>query len=67
MSVDGGNLQEITCEEDNEQLNGKWLTDTFAVAGGGECRFIRLVNISRNHHGDDFLSIWAWRPRRMNG
>jgi hypothetical protein len=37
-----------------------WLTGTFAVADGGECRFIRLVNIARNHLGNDCLFISAW-------
>jgi hypothetical protein len=45
---------------DNDRLNGKWFTATFAVAGGGECRFIRLVNIGRNHFGNDILCISAW-------
>jgi hypothetical protein len=30
------------------------------VAGGGECRFIRLVNVGKNHFGDDQLNISAW-------
>jgi hypothetical protein len=47
-------------QEDNEQLNGSWLTDTFAVANSGECRFIRLVNIGENHYGYDVLCISAW-------
>jgi hypothetical protein len=47
-------------EEDNDQLNGRLFTRTFPVAGGGECRFIRLVNIGRNHFGDDQLVISAW-------
>jgi hypothetical protein len=41
-SVDGENWREIACEEDNEQLNGSMFTDTFAVANGGECRFVRF-------------------------
>jgi hypothetical protein len=28
--------------------------------GGGECRFIRLVKIGRNHGGSDLLMIYAW-------
>jgi hypothetical protein len=38
-----------------------WLSGTFTVAGGGECRFIRLVNIGRNHFGTDVLCISAWK------
>jgi hypothetical protein len=59
-SVDGENWREVSREENNTQLNGKRFTGTFAVAGGGECRFIRLVNIGRNHCGDDTLCISGW-------
>jgi hypothetical protein len=59
-SADGENWREVAREENNEQLNGIYFTATFAVAGGGECRFIRLVNIGRNHFGDDQLNISAW-------
>jgi hypothetical protein len=45
---------------DNKQLSGNRFTGTFAVAGGEECRFIRLVNIDRNHFGSDQLVISAW-------
>jgi hypothetical protein len=44
----------------DKQLNGKFRTGTFAVAGVGECRFIRLVHIGRNHLGNDRLCICAW-------
>jgi hypothetical protein len=34
----------------------------FAVAGGGECRFIRLVNIGRNYSGwSDIIATSAWK------
>jgi hypothetical protein len=59
-SADGENWREVAREEDNEQLNDKLLTGTFSVAGGGECRSIRLVNIGRNHFGNDTLLIFAW-------
>jgi hypothetical protein len=59
-SADGENWREVAHEEDNGQLNGRWFTGTFAVAGGRECRFIRLVNIGRNHFGNDCLEISAW-------
>jgi hypothetical protein len=58
-SVDGKSWRDVAREEDNERLNGKWFTGTFAVARGGECRFIRLVNIGKNHYGDDQLLITA--------
>jgi hypothetical protein len=59
-STDGENWREVAHEEDNKQLKGYLFTATFAVAGSGECRFIRLVNIGRNHSGSDSLKISAW-------
>jgi hypothetical protein len=59
-SADGENWREVGREEDNKQLNGNLLTGTFAIAGGVKCRFIRLVNIGRNHYGSDCLMISAW-------
>jgi hypothetical protein len=59
-SADGGSWREVAREEDNRQLNDRRLTGTFSVAGGGECRFIRMVNIGRNHSGDDRILISAW-------
>jgi hypothetical protein len=59
-STDGENWREVAHEEDNKQLNGNWFTATFPVAGGGECRFIRLVNIGRNHYGSDQICISGW-------
>jgi hypothetical protein len=59
-SADGESWREVSRRENNERLNGRHFTGTFAVAGGGECRFIRLVNISRNHWGWDQLRISAW-------
>jgi hypothetical protein len=60
-NVDGrGELAESRHEEDNKQLNGYMFTATFAVASDGECMFIRLVNIGRNHYRSDCLCISAW-------
>jgi hypothetical protein len=59
-STDGKSWREVAHEEDNKQLNDDYFTATFAVAGGGECRFIRLVNIGRNHSGRTCLGITAW-------
>jgi hypothetical protein len=59
-SADGENWREVDHKENNKQLNGAFRTGTFALTGGGECRFIRLVNIGRNHNGNDILSISAW-------
>jgi hypothetical protein len=59
-SADGESWLEVAREENNKQLNGCYLTGTFAAAGGGECRFIRLVNIGGNHGANDILAISAW-------
>jgi hypothetical protein len=59
-SADGENWRVVAREEDNKQLNGHIFAGTFAVAGGRVCRFIRLVQISRNHLGNDQLRISAW-------
>jgi hypothetical protein len=59
-SADGENWREVAREEDNEQLNDSRFTGTFGFAGGGEYRFIRLVNIGRNHFGNDCFWISAW-------
>jgi hypothetical protein len=63
-SADGENWREVARGENNEQLNGDRFTATFAVADGGKCRFIRLVNIGRNHCGNDLLAISAWETFR---
>jgi hypothetical protein len=60
MSVVGKSWREVAREEGTEQLKGKWITATFAVTSGGECRFIRLVNIGTNREGHDQLAISAW-------
>jgi hypothetical protein len=59
-SADGESWREVAREENNKQLNGSRFTCTFPVADDRECRFIRLVNIGRNHRGNDMLLISAW-------
>jgi hypothetical protein len=59
-SKNGKSWREVAREKNNEQLKGPWFTGTFVVADGWECRFIRLVNIGRNHFGNDALWITAW-------
>jgi hypothetical protein len=59
-SVGGEDWRELAHEEDSERLNGEFFPGIFAAAGGEECRFIRLVNIGRNHGGYDQLVISAW-------
>jgi hypothetical protein len=59
-SADGENWQEVAREENNKQLNGRYFTGIFVIGDSRECRFIRLVNIGRNHIGSDHLQISAW-------
>jgi hypothetical protein len=59
-SVDGENWREVAREQNNEELNGGLFTGTFAVAGGRKCRFIRLVQIGKNHFKRDQICITAW-------
>jgi hypothetical protein len=59
-SEDGETWLEVDHKEDNNKLNGESRIGTFAVASGKECRFIRLVNIGRNHRGSDQIWISAW-------
>jgi hypothetical protein len=59
-SGDWESWREVARQEDNKQLNGCRFAATFPVAGGEECRFIRLVNIGQNHGGSDSLTISSW-------
>jgi hypothetical protein len=59
-SADGENWREVARQEDNKQLKDSLSTGTIEVAKGAECRFIRLVNIGRNHAGHDNLRFSAW-------
>jgi serine/threonine protein kinase len=58
-SDDGNKWQEADRRESSRALTGRF-TRTFAIARAAECRFIRLVNVGRNHLGDDQLCIEAW-------
>jgi hypothetical protein len=64
-SVDGEDWRRVVRDEDNKQLNGPRFTGTFAVAGRGKCRFIRFVNIGRNHSRNDQLRISSKNCERM--
>jgi hypothetical protein len=55
-SANEENWREVAREEDNKHLNSYGFAGTFAVAGGEECRFIRLVN----NFGTDQFAISAW-------
>jgi hypothetical protein len=58
VSAHGENWREVAREDDNKRLNGYYFTGTFAESR--ECRFIRLVNIGRNHNRDGQVSTSAW-------
>jgi hypothetical protein len=59
-SAEGESWREVAREEDNKQFNGSKFIGTFEVTCGGAYRFIRLVNIGRNHEGHDQLLISGW-------
>jgi hypothetical protein len=49
--ADGESWQSVNHKEDNK-LDCRSFTATFAPTGGGQCRFARCVNISRNPFGN---------------
>jgi hypothetical protein len=55
VSLDGSRWTEIDRRENNSDLNGASLVNTFSVSESVECRFIRLRQIGLNHHGDYYL------------
>jgi hypothetical protein len=57
---DAWNWREVAPEEGTEQLHGSYFTATFVVTGGRECRFIWLMTIGGNHHGNNAFGISAW-------
>jgi hypothetical protein len=60
-SADGKTWQEVAHEKgNNRKFKGYHFTGTFAIAGCGERRFIRLVNIGRNNWGSDGICISGW-------
>jgi septal ring factor EnvC (AmiA/AmiB activator) len=57
VSLDGEEWTEIDRRDSNADLNGKDITRTFAVLRHEVGRFVRLVNIGRNHFNSDMLCI----------
>jgi hypothetical protein len=57
----GESWREMDHQEANTQTSSVWFTGTFAIAGGEECNFIQLVNISRIHAGCDRIVISGGR------
>jgi hypothetical protein len=60
VSLDGSTWVEVDHRENNSELNTKNVTRTFQMIRCEECRFIRLVNIGRNHYGNDHLVICSF-------
>jgi hypothetical protein len=61
VSVDGNIWIQIDHKQSNNELNAKNVARTFEVAKRGEiARFVRLVNIGRNHYGNDRLVLSAF-------
>jgi hypothetical protein len=58
-SMDGKVWRQIDSREDNSDLNDQDVTRTFDVANYEMCRFVRLVNIGKNHRGNDCLCLSA--------
>jgi hypothetical protein len=59
-SDDGASWTEIDRRENNSDLDAKLVVRTFAVARPGCFRRICLHQTSRNHRGNDYLSICAF-------
>jgi predicted nucleic acid-binding Zn-ribbon protein len=57
VSLDGREWTEIDRRESNADLNAKNVTHTFSVLRHETGRFVRLVNIGRNHFNSDMLCI----------
>jgi hypothetical protein len=60
VSTDGNIWTEVDERGENSELNGSLIARTFAVKKSEECRYIRLVNVGRNHEGDEALCLSAW-------
>jgi hypothetical protein len=57
ISMDGDDWVEVDRQENNSNLNGRNVTATFSIGSCKICRFLRLVNIGRNHRGNNALVI----------
>jgi hypothetical protein len=57
VSVDGKNWVEIDKRENTNDLNASNVMATFKAAATAEGRFVRFVNVGKNHCGSDRLFI----------
>jgi hypothetical protein len=60
VSADGASWTEVDHREHNSELNRSNAARTFAVRRREAGRIVGLVNIGRNHRGDDCLCISAF-------
>jgi hypothetical protein len=58
-SAGGEKWRELDHQEDDNESNGDVVTRNSVVRGGEACRFVRVVNIGRNHRGDRMPRISA--------
>jgi hypothetical protein len=57
VSMDGKNWVEVDHKENNSELNAMNVTRVFEVSRSEMCRFVKLVNIGRNHFNNDQIVI----------
>jgi hypothetical protein len=50
----------IDDKRDQKEIDGESRTRAFAMTASEACRFLRLMNISRDHAGDHNLVILWW-------
>jgi hypothetical protein len=55
-SIDGSTWAELDRHENSADLNRRGIVRIFRTSASPECRFVRLVNVGRNHRGDDTLA-----------
>jgi hypothetical protein len=60
-SLDFTDWTEMDRKIDNNDFDAfRYPIASFAVSNSAECRFIRLTQTGKNHHGDDGLVICAF-------
>jgi hypothetical protein len=57
VPADGEGWTEGDHRENTSELNNREVTELFQVAKIAEGRFVRLVNVGKNHKGTDSLSL----------
>jgi hypothetical protein len=57
VSADGEGWTEVDHRENTSELNNRDVTELFQVAKSAEGRFMRPVNVGKNHKGTDSLCL----------